>query len=40
VPGTCILIRPDGYIGAILGANEPEVIDSYLAGAGVGPRQF
>jgi hypothetical protein len=38
-PGTCILIRPDGYVGAILGANEPDVIDRYLADAGVGPRQ-
>ena len=34
--GTCILIRPDGYIGAIIAAHELGVIESYLADVGVG----
>ena len=31
---------PDGYGGAILGANEPGVIDRYLANAGGGAGEF
>jgi FAD binding domain len=40
LPGTCILIRPDGYIGAIIAAHELGVIESYLADVGVVPREF
>ena len=35
-PGDTFLIRPDGYIGAILGAAEKGKIDSYLADVRVG----
>jgi 2-polyprenyl-6-methoxyphenol hydroxylase-like FAD-dependent oxidoreductase len=34
-PGDWFLIRPDGYIGAIVGANELGAIDGYLADVGV-----
>jgi 2-polyprenyl-6-methoxyphenol hydroxylase-like FAD-dependent oxidoreductase len=37
-PGDWFLIRPDGYIGAIVGARELGVIDRYLANVGVVPR--
>jgi hypothetical protein len=35
-PGDIFLIRPDGYIGAILGAGKIGRIDRYLADVGVG----
>ncbi len=34
-PGGCFLIRPDGYIGAILGANEADAFENYLADVGL-----
>jgi len=39
-PGDWFVIRPDGYIGAIIGACEAGMIDSYLADVGVAPRVF
>jgi hypothetical protein len=39
-PGDWFLIRPDGYIGAIIGAQEPGVIDRYLADVGGVPREI
>ena len=39
-PGDWFVIRPDGYIGAIIGASEAGVIDSYLADVGVVPREI
>jgi 2-polyprenyl-6-methoxyphenol hydroxylase-like FAD-dependent oxidoreductase len=39
-PGDWFVIRPDGYVGAIVGACEPGVIDSYLADVGVAPLGF
>src|SRR5262249_39803167 len=35
-PGTWLLIRPDGYIGAIISPNERLALEHYLAGVGVG----
>jgi hypothetical protein len=34
-PGDCILVRPDGYIGAILRADESDAIDNYLGRVGL-----
>jgi 2-polyprenyl-6-methoxyphenol hydroxylase-like FAD-dependent oxidoreductase len=35
-PGTWVLIRPDGYIGAIVSADERPALEGYLAVVGVG----
>jgi 2-polyprenyl-6-methoxyphenol hydroxylase-like FAD-dependent oxidoreductase len=34
-PGEWVLIRPDGYIGAIVGTEEIPALERYLAGVGV-----
>lgn len=34
-PGECALVRPDGYIGAIVGAGELPALERYLAEVGV-----
>lgn len=34
-PGDCILIRPDGYVGAIFDADRTDEIEVYLAEAGL-----
>jgi 2-polyprenyl-6-methoxyphenol hydroxylase-like FAD-dependent oxidoreductase len=34
-PGACILVRPDGYVGALLDADDAEMIERYLATVGV-----
>jgi len=36
-PGTWVLIRPDGYIGAIVSCDERPALDRYLEHVGVGP---
>jgi hypothetical protein len=33
--GDCFLIRPDGYIGAIVGAGETAALEAYLAAVGL-----
>jgi hypothetical protein len=35
-PGTWVLIRPDGYIGAIVSGDERPALERYLAAVGVG----
>lgn len=35
-PGECVLIRPDGYVGAIFDADQTAKLEIYLAGMGVG----
>jgi len=35
-PGTWVLIRPDGYIGAIVSCDQRPALDSYLEHVGVG----
>lgn len=32
MPGECVLVRPDGYVGAVFDAERDEDIESYLAG--------
>ena len=39
-PGDWFLIRPDGYLGAIVGARDTDAIDGYLANVGVIPPKF
>lgn len=39
-PGDCFLIRPDGYVGAIVGADEHQSLHTFLAGVGLGPGGF
>jgi 2-polyprenyl-6-methoxyphenol hydroxylase-like FAD-dependent oxidoreductase len=34
-PGDWVLVRPDGYIGAIVASDEIEVLDAYLRGVGL-----
>jgi hypothetical protein len=34
-PGDWVLIRPDGYVGAIVSGGEVSALDHYLAGVGV-----
>jgi hypothetical protein len=34
-PGDWVLIRPDGYVGAIAGSDNVSVLERYLAEAGV-----
>jgi hypothetical protein len=34
-PGTWVLVRPDGYIGAIVSCDELQALERYLAAAGV-----
>jgi hypothetical protein len=34
-PGQWVLIRPDGYVGAIVGTEEIPALDRYLADVGV-----
>jgi 2-polyprenyl-6-methoxyphenol hydroxylase-like FAD-dependent oxidoreductase len=34
-PGDWVLIRPDGYVGAITGSDDVSVLERYLAGVGV-----
>src|SRR5260221_323706 len=36
-PGDWVLIRPDGYVGAVVSGNETSALDHYLAGVGVTP---
>ncbi len=38
-PGEWALIRPDGYVGAIVGADDMRELELYLARAGVAPRE-
>jgi 2-polyprenyl-6-methoxyphenol hydroxylase-like FAD-dependent oxidoreductase len=35
VPGACVLVRPDGYIGAVVAAAETTSLESYLAKVGL-----
>jgi 2-polyprenyl-6-methoxyphenol hydroxylase-like FAD-dependent oxidoreductase len=35
-PGTWVLVRPDGYIGAIVSSDERHALEPYLAAVGVG----
>src|SRR5215831_11268750 len=35
-PGTWVLVRPDGYIGAIVSSDERQALEPYLAAVGVG----
>jgi hypothetical protein len=35
VPGECVLVRPDGYIGAVIPAGETAALDAYLAKVGL-----
>jgi 2-polyprenyl-6-methoxyphenol hydroxylase-like FAD-dependent oxidoreductase len=35
-PGTWVLVRPDGYIGAIVSSDERQALERYLAAVGVG----
>jgi len=35
-PGGRVLIRPDGYVGAIIGAGETAALEAYLAQVGLG----
>ncbi|MFT3802433.1 MAG: FAD-dependent oxidoreductase [Burkholderiaceae bacterium] len=39
-PGECALIRPDGYVGAILGADQATAIESHLDRMGVTREPF
>lgn len=34
-PGDWVLVRPDGYVGAIVGAAEMPALERYLAEVGV-----
>jgi 2-polyprenyl-6-methoxyphenol hydroxylase-like FAD-dependent oxidoreductase len=34
--GQCVLIRPDGYVGAIVATNEVEALENYLQNVGLG----
>jgi hypothetical protein len=34
-PGERVLVRPDGYVGAIVGTEEIPLLDRYLADVGV-----
>lgn len=34
-PGEWVLVRPDGYVGAIIASDAVDVLDSYLAGVGL-----
>ncbi|MBJ3777851.1 FAD-dependent oxidoreductase [Acuticoccus mangrovi] len=34
-PGECALVRPDGYVGAILGADDTAALDAYFPALGV-----
>jgi len=34
-PGDCVLVRPDGYIGAIMSASESGALEAYLAKVGL-----
>jgi hypothetical protein len=34
-PGDWVLVRPDGYVGAIVGADELAALERYLAEVGV-----
>ncbi|ATB36164.1 flavodoxin monooxygenase [Cystobacter fuscus] len=34
-PGEWVLVRPDGYVGAIVASEEAHTLDSYLAGVGL-----
>ena len=38
-PGEWALVRPDGYVGAIVGADGLAGLERYLAKAGVAPRE-
>lgn len=35
-PGTWVLVRPDGHVGAILAGGEMEALEAYLGGVGLG----
>jgi hypothetical protein len=34
-PGEWVMVRPDGYVGVVIGANEIPAVERYLAGVGV-----
>ncbi|ANM04157.1 FAD-binding monooxygenase protein [Rhizobium phaseoli] len=36
-PGDWVLVRPDGYIGAIVASDEASALETYLTTAGLGP---
>jgi len=36
VPGECVLVRPDGYVGAIVGAGDDALLERYLMMVGLG----
>ncbi|OWO94645.1 2-polyprenyl-6-methoxyphenol hydroxylase [Rhizobium esperanzae] len=36
-PGEWVLVRPDGYIGAIVSSGEASALETYLATVGLGP---
>jgi hypothetical protein len=35
-PGECVLVRPDGYVGAIVASSEIAALESYLRTVGLG----
>ncbi len=37
VPGLCVLIRPDGYVSAVLAASAKAELETFLAGVGLTP---
>jgi hypothetical protein len=36
MPGEWVLVRPDGYVGAIVGSSEVLALENYLRGVGLG----
>jgi hypothetical protein len=38
-PGTMVLVRPDGYIGAVLASSGVDKLDDYLHMVGFGLKQ-
>jgi hypothetical protein len=34
-PGEWVLVRPDGYVGAIVASDRPEALAAYLQRAGI-----
>jgi hypothetical protein len=39
-PGDLVLVRPDGYVGAVVSASEVAALCQYLAEVGVAPRDY
>jgi hypothetical protein len=35
-PGQWVLVRPDGYVGAIVASDSVEALEDYLEGVGLG----